>query len=454
MRFIVTIFVCLTLAACGSAPNSVERRDTSPATLPPMKTFTKPRVPATVKSNAAIAQDFMELSFELESGRQLPVFTRFEGPITLRVTGNVPPSLSGDLTRLLTRLRREANIRITRVPADQSASITVQVITRRELQAMVPGAACFVAPEVSSWDEFSSTRRKNRLEWDRLTLRTKMAVFLPGNVSPQEIRDCLHEEIAQALGPVNDLYRLSDSIFNDDNFHTVLTGLDMLILRAYYDPSLRSGMKRNEVAARLPSILARINPRGESGGPSPQTNTPASWSNAINEAMSPRRNKSRRRAAAKRAVSIALSEGWNDNRLAFSFFALGRLSLGAEPEVALSSFLNAGRLYEQGVDTEVHAAHVAMQIAAFELSAGRAEVAMNIVNLKLPAVMRAENAALLATLLMVKAEALEILDRPQEAKQVRLDSLGWARYGFGSAREVRARAAEIAAISPRSRQRG
>ena len=50
-----------------------------------------------------------------------------------------------------------------------------------------------------------------------------MAVFLPGDVSPQEIRDCLHEELAQALGPVNDLYRLTDSVFNDDNFNTVLT---------------------------------------------------------------------------------------------------------------------------------------------------------------------------------------------------------------------------------------
>jgi len=34
---------------------------------------------------------------------------------------------------------------------------------------------------------------------------------------------------------------------------------------------------------------------------------------------------------------------------------------------------------------------------------------------------------------------------------VRLDSLGWARYGFGSDAEVGARLAEIAAIAPRVR---
>ena len=56
------------------------------------------------------------------------------------------------------------------------------------------------------------------------------------------MRDCLAEEITQALGPANDLYRLPDSIWNDDNFHGMATAFDMLILRALYQPELESGM--------------------------------------------------------------------------------------------------------------------------------------------------------------------------------------------------------------------
>ena len=52
---------------------------------------------------------------------------------------------------------------------------------------------------------------------------------------------------------------------------------------------------------------------------------------------------------------------------------------------------------------------------------------------------------------MVKAEALDVLGRGDEADEVRLDSLGWARYGFGSDAEVRARAREIAALAPQQR---
>ena len=90
-----------------------------------------------------------------------------------------------------------------------------------------------------------------------------VSLFIPSDASPQEIRDCLHEEFAQGLGPLNDLYRLPNSVFNDDNIHTILTDFDMMVLRATYAPELRSGMTRAEVAARLPAILRRINPAGE-----------------------------------------------------------------------------------------------------------------------------------------------------------------------------------------------
>ena len=57
-------------------------------------------------------------------------------------------------------------------------------------------------------------------------------------------------------------------------------------------------------------------------------------------------------------------------------------------------------------------------------------------------------AALLATLQMIRAEALDDVGRAAEARAVRLDSLGWGRYGFGSNAAVGARLSEVAALSP------
>lgn len=453
MRFVLLAATGLFLAGCmaPTPDDTISRSAPLPSALPPMKTFSNTAAPRAARANAEIARDFLDLSFALESGRILPVLTRFEGPISVRVTGRAAPSLNADLSRLLRRLRREAGISITQVPADQSASITIEVLTRADLQRFVPQAACFVVPRISSWDEFKRKRRGSAVDWTTLTTRTQMSIFLPGDVAPQEIRDCLHEELAQALGPLNDLYRLGDSVFNDDNFHTVLTGFDMLILRAYYDPELSSGMTREQVAQRLPGILARLNPRGVRAPTDFAGQTPRSWINAIEEALGPKTSATRRQAAAKRAVQIARNQGWTDNRMAFSLFALGRLSLSGEADIALASFLQAGSLYNSNAETRLQGAHVAMQLAAFALSSGQATAAIDLVDQNLGVVAEAQNAALLATLLMIKSEALALQGKTAESRSVRLDSLGWARYGFGSEMAVRQRLTEIAALSQRIR---
>ena len=81
---------------------------------------------------------------------------------------------------------------------------------------------------------------------------------------------------------------------------------------------------------------------------------------------------------------------------------------------------------------------------------GQAEQALELTGSALPAATRAENASLLATLLMVRAEALELLGRNSEARAVRLDSLAWARYGFGRNEAVQARLNEVAALNPQA----
>ncbi|WP_412174854.1 DUF2927 domain-containing protein [Actibacterium sp. XHP0104] len=447
----LALTLCLgALAACGTAPV----QSSAPALdLPPMKRFAAPAVTAPQRPNAQIANDFLSLAFEMESGRRLDMMTRFEGPIRVRVVPGAPSTLAPDLAALLHRLRREAGINITQVQGDEPAQITIQALPHASIQRLVPQAACFVVPGVSSWTDYQRHRRGDRVNWAALTRRDTAAIFLPSDVSPQEIRDCLHEELAQALGPLNDLYSLPDSVFNDDNFHTVLTGFDMLILRAYYAPEMTNGLTRDQAAARLPRVLARLNPRGQrAGGGSTPNTTPRAWIDAIETAYGPNTSNSRRRFEAARAVSIARNAGWQDTRLGFALFAQGRLMLAQDPALALASFLEARSIYTASSLTRVQDAHVSLHLAAFALSGGHADKALSLINSALPAATQAQNAALMASMLMVKAEALDAMNRPAEARAVRLDSLGWARYGFGSDKEVRARLNEIAALAPRRQQ--
>lgn len=442
-----------TLAACAT-PTPPEapaaRASTAALSLPladPSAGLDAPAPRAAVlPSNTALARDFMELSFSLESGRTLPRFTRFEGPISVTLSGAAPASAGPELARLVQRISSEAGVPVTTAPGHANR-VTVEFVPRRAMTNEVPNAACFVVPNVTGWDDYRANRRAGRADWTQLATRSSATVFIPAEATPQEVRDCLHEEISQALGPLNDLYRLPNSVWNDDNFHTVLTRYDMMQLRATYAPELRSGLSAPEVMAKLPAIYARINPAGGAVGQLRDDPTPRSYIAAVSQAVGASGGLASRKSAAMTAVQLAAAQGWHDTRAAFGWFALGRLSIKDDPEAALGAFANAGAIYRATPGAGIQSAHVDMQLAAFALSTGRAQDAIALVNRALSPAIAGENAALMATLYLIRAEAYETLGNSAQAAQARLDSAQWARYGFGSDAAVKARAAEVAALA-------
>ncbi|MEO6300245.1 MAG: DUF2927 domain-containing protein [Paracoccaceae bacterium] len=448
----------LGLVACApTVPNSVTKGSSSLDVLPnvsaPMMAFAAAPGISVLRPNQQIAQDFIDLEFHMESGLALPDLTRFEGPISIAMTGGVPPSAQHDLTLLIARLRAEAGIDIRQAASGSAATITIEFLPKAVLRRLEPTAACFVVPNVSSMAEYRGKRGSRALDWQLLTRRDRAAIFIPSDTSPQEVRDCLHEETAQSMGPLNDLYRLPDSVFNDDNFQSVLTEFDMLMLKMHYAPELTTGMGEADVLARVPALVARLNPKGQYPGGWMSADTPRAWIDAVGTALGPNAPQATRLPAARRMLSIAQSQGWQDNRLGFAWFALGRLEAPTDPIAAEASYSNAARIYASLPDDGVHLSHALMQLSAIALASGHADAALKLADQALPLAMVGQNAALLATLMLIKSECLAIQGHPAEAEALRLDSLPAARYAFGSQQEVQARASEIAALAKRG-QRG
>ncbi|MGH1425289.1 MAG: DUF2927 domain-containing protein [Pseudooceanicola sp.] len=441
------------LAACqpiGHVNDAPTRAAGTPSglRLPPMKLFAESRGGrgTITASNTDIGRDFLDLAFRLESGRVLPVLTRFEGPITVRAIGTMPSGMTTELDRVLTRLKKEAGLDISRTTGE--ANITVQAVSGSQIRRYLPQAACFVVPNISRLSQYGAARRRNETSWTTLKTRDTIAIFVPNDVSPQEVRDCLHEELAQAIGPLNDLYRLNASVFNDDNIHTVLTPYDMLILRVFYDPELQSGMTREQVAARLPGILARLNPGGAGRSTHVLPETPRPWIIAIQNALGPGASPSGRLRAANSALDIASARGWTDHRMGFSHYALGRLLQARDPAKALTHYRRADAIFARSGETTIHRAFVSVQLAAHAVARGQGEEALKILNGKAELARGHENAALLASIMMLQAEALDLTGRVAQAQAIRRDSLGWARYGFGPEWAVRAKLSEVAALNP------
>jgi hypothetical protein len=151
---------------------------------------------------------------------------------------------------------------------------------------------------------------------------------------------------------------------------------------------------------------------------------------------------------------MALGQGWQDNRQGFAYYIRARLvspkTPGAPPRAyaaANADYAAAARIYETLPDSGVHLGHALMQLAAIALAVGQDDRAQALCDQALPLARLAQNAALVATLMLLKAAALDATGQNAASEALRLDSVAYARYGFGAEPAIRARAAEIAAIA-------
>lgn len=439
------------LTACGSPQNTnVNKRAIGSENWPAMKAFKPTAAPRAVyRSNRDIFEEFLDLTFSLESGHEIPRLTRFEGPI--KVAFATPPKavVSRDLDFLLARLRQEANVNISRAVSPAQANIIVETLPKKDLQRAAPNAACIVVPRVRSWSEFRKNRFNRRTDWSSLEDRQAAIIFMPNDISAQDARDCLHEELAQALGPLNDLYRLPDSVYNDDNFHIVLTAYDMMILRVYYAPEIRNGMAQREVAAVLSGILARINPAGNTVPPRNLQATRRDWIDAVEAALGADVSTQRRISYADKALRIAKSAGYTDHRLGFSYFARARVNIGHDPEQAAADFARSYAIFNREFGPyDIHTAQAALQMASLSISASQFDMALKFINQSLVAAKKSQNARLMFSLLAMKAEILTQQGRPIQAAALRSDAVGYGRYGIVPEQEIADRLLTISHLKP------
>ena len=408
------------------------------AAAPPDAALTSVRFPdgdlatGVTRSNADLAEDFIALTFALENGVELTGLLRHERPIRVHLASPGLEPYRRDVDRLVRRLRAEAGLDIALTDDGARAQIHIEAVPARSIRRVFPTAACFIVPGVTSWAEFRARDGDADLRWSNQAALEKSAIFLPVDTAPQDVRDCLAEELTQALGPANDLYRLPDTVWNDDNFHGDPTAFDMLILRALYQPELRSGMSRDAVTRALPGVLDRVNPKGRGRPRVARAPESPEFAQAIEAALSRDRPRSDRTRAANDATRIAAAMRPADHRLGVALLARGRQELRRDPEAAVRDFGSAYTLFRTRLGLhDIRTAQAGVHLAAMSLATERYDFAIGLADLHVPDALAARNAVLIAGYLSIKAAALAETDRIDEARAARLDSLRWARYGFG-----------------------
>ncbi|RMF39979.1 MAG: DUF2927 domain-containing protein, partial [Alphaproteobacteria bacterium] len=377
----------VTLAGCD-APVPVVTDPAAPpaAEPPPLAGYGAALAPGPVRiANADLAAAFVALSFFREDGRELPHLLRFETPIRVRMQGFARHA--GDLSRLLARLRREAGIDIAIAPPSESENLRIEPAPAAALTRIFPAARCVVVPGLVTWPDYRARLeaggRPDRKTADRIAAAT---IFIRDSATPQQVRNCLDEELAQALGPGNDLYRLPESVFNDDNVHERLTRFDLLMLRVLYDERLHSGMDRATAQEAARAVLDEINPAGRRIARRPGQRPAPQWHAIVAGVFEARPGAQDRRAALTRALRIAEGFPQPDPRLAITLDFLATAEFDRDPR-------RAEALMERAVDSlarnfppgDLRLAVFRVYLAQIRLGLGRHESALALVDAALPA---------------------------------------------------------------------
>ncbi|GHA53223.1 hypothetical protein GCM10008927_18770 [Amylibacter ulvae] len=422
MKYLI-ICLALFLVGCGDAPQLNTRSGA--------QSFSAQNYPRGVaRSNGDIAGDILDLTFALENGQRLPVFTRFETPVRVGFVGHAPAVLRKDLKNLITRIRSEANIDIASVST--GANIHIDIVNGNQMRG-VENKVCFIAPNVESFAQYRKRRTDPSLRWENQTTREQIVIVIPDDATPQVMRDCLHEELAQALGPLNDLYHLSDSVFNDDDFHLILTSFDMLVLRSLYSADLQSGMTSAQVSARLPKILAALNPLGQTDISNPRPATSRAWVNDIRLAQNTGNDLALRLRGANGAVNASVSFGYGPTRQGFAQYIRADILADAQQSGAAQGFAQTYNLFKSAFgENDIHTAHASVQMASLALSADKHALADAVLKPAIATARRHENATLLVQLLALRASWGDATGNIAAANDARAAVTAWGPYAFGN----------------------
>lgn len=214
--------------------------------------------PALAITDAEIIDGFKKTVFGSEYARRQTAYVRkFVGPVRFYVRSRVGRAPVAQVHRFISSLDGLIdNLRPQLMPSVRYANFTVHLVSRAQYKDTVRRIV------------FRNPRAPVRGRCMVRSLFTKNGITRSDAVVVVDegeglFKRCMHEEILQGLGPLNDDRSLSDSMFNDTSRHTEFRRFDRLILNVLYDPRIRAGASPGAIAPLLPTVVRDVRRRVE-----------------------------------------------------------------------------------------------------------------------------------------------------------------------------------------------
>ena len=227
-------------------------------------------------SNSRLAENFERIALNREYRRENDVLieettptrlSRWEQPIRYRVIGEAATGADrGEYRSFATKLAGLTGLDITE--EDENPNLTILILGPEERRVFISqlqeNGLADRMPLVIEWADDISYPCVGQVGYEDSDtgLITGAMIVIKGELEGVLRSSCIHEELTQTLGLMNDDPDVRPSIFNDDQEFALLTEHDEILLRILYDRRLRAGMEAEEARPLLPEIIEEIRPNG------------------------------------------------------------------------------------------------------------------------------------------------------------------------------------------------
>ncbi|MEM1316094.1 MAG: DUF2927 domain-containing protein [Pseudomonadota bacterium] len=217
----------------------------------------------------AFYSEFSRSDGRLEVRRSPVSLVKWQGDVTWNLEGDGVTEADREAYRVLAD-RLEALTGLDFVETDARPSVLILIASaelRRDFVQMLRRRGVADRMQlIEEWADNDLYPCVGQIGWfEENGVRQSRAMIVIKEETTGRLREsCIHEELAQALGLLNDDDRVRPSIFNDDQEFALLTEHDEYLLRILYDPRLEAGMTREEGMPIVREIVEEIGPEDRS----------------------------------------------------------------------------------------------------------------------------------------------------------------------------------------------
>jgi len=226
----------------------------------PARAEDEQQVERTSFSNAEIADGFFKVAFgaELGTAGTNEHIRKFDKPVRIFLDNRAKANRRADLAAVVADISRHVAHLDVAMTNDRGAANVVVTLVRDRPELLRTLKAFYGRARAREIEQRLAPQCLSGFaEYPDHGIR-RAEVILTAEGGDFAFLNCAYEELLQALGPINDDRSVPWTMFNDDVQMGYFDIYDQYLLNILYDPRVRPGMTKQDVAAVMPQVLPTV----------------------------------------------------------------------------------------------------------------------------------------------------------------------------------------------------